>query len=136
MGYNGKIRNIARMLIFGTFFVQPGNLIMKADKHTKMRAIKIEDLQGSSCHGTDGHQHFRNQFQQKKMLACKYQKFRYASAPKTLSTSLHTAFVYELQHHQDSSLFLGGSLRWFEVPKKKIYLQLGCFPDMQVGESG
>jgi hypothetical protein len=70
----------------------------------------------------------------KEDASLQHQKFRYPK--KKTSTSLHTAFVYELQHHQDSSLFLGGSLRWFEVPKKKIYLQLGCFPDMQVGESG
>ena len=133
MGYNRKIRNIAGMLIFGTFLVQSGNLIMKTDKHLKIRGINIKDLPGSSCHGIGGHQHFRNQCQQKKMLACNTRNSDIRQLP---STSLHTAFVYELQHHRDSSLLLGGSLRWFEVPKKKIYLQLDCFPDMQVGESG
>ena len=70
MGYDRKIRNIARVLIFGTFLVEPGNLITKADKCMKMRGTNIKDLPGSSCHGTDGHQHFRNQCQQKKKLAC------------------------------------------------------------------
>lgn len=62
-------------------------------------------------------------------------EFRFANT-LNISPSLHTAFVYELQHHRDSSLSLGGLLRWFEVPTKKIYLQLGCFPDTQDGESG
>ena len=90
MGYNRKIRNIARMLIFGTFLVQPGNLITKIDKCLKMRGINIEDLPGSSCHGTDGHQRFRNQCQQKKMLACQHQIFRYASAPKSKHKSTYS----------------------------------------------
>ena len=82
MGYNRKIRNISRMLIFGPFLVQPRNLITHNDEYMKMREINIEDLPGSSCHDTDGHQHFRNQCQQKKMLACKHRKFRYANSPK------------------------------------------------------
>lgn len=90
MGYNRKIRNVARMFIFGTFLVQPGNLITKTDKYPKMWNINIADLPGSSCHGTNGHQHFRNQCQQKKMLACKHQKFRHASAPKIKQKSTYS----------------------------------------------
>jgi hypothetical protein len=102
MGYNGKIRDIAGMLILGTFLVQPGNLIQKLDKCLNVQAISV-DLLGSSCHGTDERQHFRNQYQQKKMLAC---NARNSDTPAPC-TIIHTAFVSELQHHQGSLQFLG-----------------------------
>ena len=129
MGYNWKICNITGMFILGTFFVQPGDLIPKTDKCLKNARYIVEHSPGSSCHGTDGHQHFRNQCLRKQMPACTLEN-QIRQPPKKLSTALHTAFVYGLQHHQDSLLFLEGLLRWSEVPRKKIYLRLGCFLGM------
>ena len=93
MGYNRKIRNIARMLIFGTFLIQPGNLITKTDKYKKMREINIEDLPGSSCRDTDGHQHFQNQCQQKKMLACNTGNSEMLG-PQKSSTQVHIQHLF------------------------------------------